>query len=738
MTHSIQPIGDRAFHLMTDSSSVVLEVGDGGHLELLWFGDPLRLDCATQLDGIRRPRGPLPGCTVDAGTMTDPPTSLHRQPMAFATAGKGDYRRPGLVIDGQGVLDLTCRGHRIIGGGVPDEVLPSADPEPDSQTLEVILADDLVGVTVTVRWTTFPAAGVFTVRTTVSNTGPESWRLLDVASVLIDLPDRGFDVITLDGWWGSEAHITRTSLGHQRLVNSSATGSSSTEHNPGTLLMESGAGEDHGRGYACNLLYSGSHATSYEGGSAGLVRMVSGINPEGFGWCLDPGADFVTPEAVLSYTASGTNGIARAMHRFVNASVVPRHWRHRERPIVLNNWEGTYLDFDLESLTEIAQGAAWLGAETFVLDDGWFGHRRDDETSGIGDWWANTEKLPGGLEALIARVQDLGLEFGLWVEPESVSQDSDLYRAHPEWAIHQPGRAPSLGRHQLLLDLTRDEVRDHLVLTMGRLLDDHPISFIKWDMNRLISDAHEAGFHHRYVLGLYDVLARVFGPRPHVLLESCSSGGNRFDLGMLTFGPQIWASDCTDAFERIAIQRGVGMLYPASTISAHVSAAPNHLTGRAASLDFRFAVSAPYVLGIELDPRQLSQEDMEVLRDRVAWYKTQRAVTQFGEHRWPDGAGDQHEQVVAIAGDRALAWIYARFPRRGVTPRPLRVPGTTGPVVLQQRFGRSPSTVQLPDGALAQGLPMPLLADGQALIFEIELGMGRSAMAARDGAEECI
>lgn len=720
MPPSIQHLSPDVFHLQTRNSSIVVSPGEAGHLELLWFGDRLHLADPNQVAALR-PDPATSGATVTYGRTRDSLMSLHQQPLAFATHGKGDFREPALGVVGQRVLDFTFRHHRIVDGVVAADGLPGADAEPESQTLEITLADDVAGLEVVLRWTTFPHSDVFSRRTEIRNTGNGTVTLDRAASLLLDLPDAGFDVITLDGWWANEARPTRTRLGHQRITNASVTGSSSSEHNPGVLLVEHTATETSGRGYGFNLVYSGSHATTFEGGRGNLVRVAGGINPEGFGWELAPGESFITPEAVMTYSSEGIGGISRNFHRFIDDCIVPAHWRRRPRPVVLNNWEGTYFDFDAPTILEIAERAVELGVETFVLDDGWFG-ARDDDLRGLGDWVVNTTKLEGGLGALIDGVRALGLDFGLWFEPESINPDSELYRAHPEWAIHQPSRTPSEGRHQYLLDLTRSDVRDHLVTTVGGFLDEYPISFVKWDMNRLISDAAPDGFHHRYILGLYDVLGRIFGPRPEVLLENCSSGGNRFDLGVLSFGPQIWTSDCTDPVERLAIQEGISLLYPASTISAHVSASPNHQTGRASSLDYRFAVSAPYVFGVELDPRTMPAAEITALGERITWYKQRRALLQFGEHHRVEKRGDGRIQLTATDGERAVSAYYTTHIRPGSHGPVWQVPGLDGAATARRVFGEGaaePTALHLPDGVLGQGVAPPTLGEGEAALFDV-------------------
>lgn len=675
MSTSIQVLGEERpfFHLRTATTSVVLRVGPFGHLEQLWWGAPLGGEgegwpSADELAALWHPVSEDFAQTTHYSTTSDSSFALAKTPLAWATLGKGDPRVPGLRVREHQVLDATYVRHEVRPGLVPAPGLPRLGSEERSETLVVTLADRVAGLEVDLFWTTFPLSGVLTRRTVVRNTGAAALTLEHVASLVLDLAEPDVDVLTLDGHWLSEAHGTRRPVGLQQVVNSTTLGTSSDRHNPGFLLPARGASETHGECWGVNLAYSGSHWSSIQGDSGGMVRVVAGLNPDGFAWSLAPGEQFCAPEAVLAHSSSGLNGVSASFHRFVDDCVVPAHWRRRERPVVLNNWEGTYFDFDADVLVQMAERAAELGVETFVLDDGWFGERHDDQRA-LGDWHVNTDKLPGGLGALAERIAEHGLAFGLWVEPEAISPNSDLFRAHPDWAITTPGRTPSQGRHELLLDLTRPDVRDHLVETLGSLFDSAPISFVKWDFNRAISDADEAGFHHRYVLGLYDVLGRVFGPRPEILLENCSSGGSRFDLGMLTFGPQVWASDCTDPAERLAIQHGLSLLYPPSTISAHASDSPNHQTDRVFDLAFRCDVALPYVFGIELDPRAMSEQDTRLLTERIAWYREHRAVLQFGASRRTDHPANL-PQLARVGDEHAIAFAYATYVRpRQPSPR---------------------------------------------------------------------
>jgi alpha-galactosidase len=370
----------------------------------------------------------------------------------------------------------------------------------------------------------------------------------------------------------------------------------------------------------------------------GLVRVCIGINPNRFEWELKPGESFETPQAVMTCSDAGFIGLSARFHDFVNAHIIPKHWQGKERPVLYNSWEACFFKYTQRKLLRMARIARGLGAELFVLDDGWFGARNSD-SAGLGDYNVNRKKLRSGLQGLAKRLRRMGLEFGLWFEPEMVNKDSELYRANPDWAVRTPGRPAREGRNQLVLDLCKPEVRDYIVKNVGDTIDSAGVSYVKWDMNRHISDAfsdsisNQGEFFHRYILGLYEVLKRIFAPRPHILLETCSSGGNRFDLGMLSFGPQAWASDCTDPLERLGIQGGLSYLYPQSALGAHVSDAPHQQTLRDTPLSTRFNVAAFGVLGYELDLRFLTKAERTEIKRQIGWYKTHRAVLQFGRFR---------------------------------------------------------------------------------------------------------
>jgi len=385
---------------------------------------------------------------------------------------------------------------------------------------------------------------------------------------------------------------------------------------------------------------------------------------------------------VMTFSDAGFNGVSHHFHDFVNAHIVPAYWAGRERPVLLNNWEGTFFDFNERKLLDLARGAADLGVELFVLDDGWFGGR-DDDHAGLGDYDVNRSKLPSGLKGLGDKIKALGLDFGLWFEPEMVNEDSELFRAHPEWAVRSPGRRHTLGRNQLVLDLTNEAVQDYVIDSVGEILDGAPITYVKWDMNRHISDAYSPGlddqgrFFHAYILGLYRVLGSIFGPRPHILLESCSSGGNRFDLGMLCYSPQVWSSDDTDPVERLAIQGGLSYLYPQSCMGAHVTASPHQQTLRQTPLVTRFNVAAFGVLGYELDLKYLTMLEKREIREQIAFYKAHRKTFQFGRF-WrqdPRKPNKVEWAVVDADGDEAIAGFFQTMTTASEGYDALRVPG---------------------------------------------------------------
>jgi alpha-galactosidase len=659
------------FFLQTANTSYWFARTEHGHLEHLHYGPLLPPQDPAAL-AVKRTIG-LGSSVVYAPD--DATYSLDAIPLEYSGIGQGDYRlSPIEAVTALGAdTDFTYRGHRILEGPVPGAGLPTADGGEGVQTLEITLADDAAGLELVLLYTVFPDVDVVTRRSILRNTGNGPAEVVKLASMQLDLPDRGFTVRSFDGDWIHEAHAHDRPLSSGVFSIGSTTGASSNRHNPGTLLLSRDADDDQGWVYGFNLVYSGNHTTSFERDALGSVRVLSGIQPQAFRWLLAPGESFETPEAVLAFSDAGVNGLSDRMHRFVRTHITPRAHRELERPVVYNSWEAAFFDIDEKRLMGLAKQAAKLGVELFVIDDGWFAGR-DDDTAALGDYAVDAKKFPAGLAAFVSKVAKLGMRCGIWVEPEMVSENSELNRAHPDWMLRAPGKDPREGRHQQVLDLCNPAVRDHLVERLGALIDDNGFSYVKWDMNRHLAAvysphvAHPGMTAHAFMLGLYEVIDRVFGPRPEVLLEMCSSGGNRFDLGMLRYAAMIWTSDDTDPIERLSIQGGISQLYPLSVISAHVSASPHQQTLRDTPLSTRFNVAAFGCLGYEYDLDFLTAEEKREISEQIAFYKRHRRTFQFGRfRRIPSGRA---ERVIWQVGEGDAA-IVGNF-QRGVRAAPER------------------------------------------------------------------
>jgi alpha-galactosidase len=501
-------------------------------------------------------------------------------------------------------------------------------------------------------------------------------------SLQLDLPETNYSLSTFDGLWIKERHKNQKKLVSGAYINESTTGASSNRHNPFLCLEKEGCTSDLGECIGVNLIYSGNHYESVEVSEYGKLRVLTGIQPKQFSWKLEKGGIFYAPEAVLNYSFEGTNAMSQKLSAFTRSHIVHKHWRNAERPILVNNWEATYFDFNRAKILAIAKEAKELGMELFVLDDGWFGERSDDK-KGLGDWYVNEKKMGGSLQALVEKINKMGLDFGLWMEPEMVNEDSNLYREHPDWAVQIPNRTAYLGRNQLVLDYANPEVCDHIVKVISDILESANISYVKWDMNRHISDAYsktlgdrQREFHHRYVLGLYDVMGRIVEKFPEILFESCSSGGNRFDLGMLYYMPQTWTSDDTDANERVLIQEGTSYGYPISAMGAHVSAAPNHQTLRHSSIETRFQVACFGDLGYELDLTKLTGQEKKIVKNQIAFYKKYRKTLQFGDfYREKVSNGNTIWASVSPDQEEAVVLLYQAISKPNTSSDILRVPG---------------------------------------------------------------
>ena len=607
---------DGLFHLKNHALSCLLRVNRYGLLEQVHFGAPVKTE---DVEALCPQAGLGWGSSLllndkDTGSCPD------AMSLAWSDSGRGDFRESPLEMDGKST-NFTYVNHQVLKNApVMGSGLPQTHGE--GETLEIIMEQR--GARLKLYFTLYETA--MTRFAVLENTGDAPIALHKLMSFSMDLYGC-YTMTTFNGGWIAEMQRCDTTVGMSRVVNESATGASSNQHNPGFLLSEEGASEDAGRVYGFNLIYSGNHYASARLSQQMFTRVMQGINPANFCKMLQPGECFETPEAVLCYSGAGFNGLSQRMHKFVMNHVVPFSWAYKERPILYNSWEGCMFDFNQSRLIDLAHRAKKLGCELFVLDDGWFGNRNND-LAGLGDYNINLKKLPQGLSGLAQKINKMGMEFGLWFEPESVNEDSDLYRAHPDWALTDS--FPTLyGRHQLLLDLTKQEVRDYIVENVSKVLDSANITYVKWDMNR--HSAAVGAKAHDYILGLYDVLRRIFEPRPQILLESCSSGGNRFDLGMLCFGPQVWCSDNTDPISRLEIQGNLSYLYPQSTFGAHVSAAPHAQTLRNTPLTTRGNVSFFGCLGYELDLKHLVDVEVQEIKHQIELYKTYRRLFQFGK-----------------------------------------------------------------------------------------------------------
>ena len=627
----------QTFHLQTNSTSYVIEIAKDGYLTHRYWGERLRRYAgAIPLRYMDRAFSPNP-------VPADRTFSLDTLPQEYPAYGNTDFRTPAYQIqldNGSTVTDLRYRGHRIVAGKPKLAGLPATYVENDEEadTLEIELYDELLGLTVTLSYTVFNELDAITRSVRLENRGNRELKLLRAASISVDFADDGYDMVHLAGGWANERNVLRRPLTMGLQAVDSKRGSSSHQHNPFMALVRKGADEDQGEVYGFSLVYSGNFLANVEVDQYRATRVTMGLNPFDFSWLLQPGESFQTPEAVTVYSNEGLGGMSRTYHRLYRTRLARGEFRDKERPVLINNWEATYFDFNADKIESIARKGKELGIELFVLDDGWFG-KRDDDNSSLGDWFVHREKLPGGLRDLAERVTGMDMRFGLWVEPEMISVDSDLYRKHPDWCLHVPDRRRSAGRNQLILDYSRDDVCDAIIGMLSEVLSSAPVTYVKWDMNRnmteigsaLLPPERQRETAHRYMLGLYRVMETLVTAFPHILFESCSGGGGRFDPGILHYMPQTWTSDNTDAVSRLKIQYGTSIVYPASAIGAHVSAVPNHQVHRTTPLEMRGHVAFAGNFGYELDLTAFTEEEDAIVRAQVEYYKEVRPLVQFGD-----------------------------------------------------------------------------------------------------------
>lgn len=622
------------FKLDTPNTSYIFRVDESKHLEQLYYGKKIH-DNADYLP-LHEKIGTGLGGTVFYSKETGY-LNLQSLCLEYSTTGKGDCREPSILIEkenGSFVNDFLFSQARYIDN-FTIEGLPTSFGK--SKTLQVTCIDEGAKLTLDLFYSVFDDCDVIVKSAKLTNNGEQTVNIRKFASNQLDLPFADLSMQTLDGAWAKERYIHVRPLSQGITSIDSKHGASSATHNPYVLLKRKNADLNCGDCYGFNLIYSGNHCESAEVTIHNKTRFLQGINPFGFCWQLAPKTSFSTPEATLCFSSNGTNALAQSYHHFINNHIVRGKWAKKERPVLVNNWEATYFKFTEKKLLEIASKAKSLGAELFVLDDGWFGKRTDD-TKGLGDWVVNKARLPQGLDGLAKQINKLGLSFGLWVEPEMVNPDSDLYRIHPDWAVTHPDYSPSLGRNQLLLDFTNPQVVDYIFESLSAVFSSANISYIKWDYNRNMTDTYsptlknQGEFFHRYMLGLYSLLSRLTEKFPDILFESCSSGGNRVDMGILCYMPQFWCSDNTDSRDRVKIQEGTLTCYPQSTLGAHVSASPNHQTLRLSTIDNRFNTACCGLLGYELDLSKLTNAEQKSVKEQIEFYKKWRKTLQFGKY----------------------------------------------------------------------------------------------------------
>lgn len=625
---------DKTFTLHTMNTTYQMKVDSFGFLLHLYYGRRTE-GCMDYLLTFAD-RG-FSGNPYEAGE--DRTYSMDALPQELPCQGTGDYRVPSVVIknsDGSYGCSFRYQGHRILEGKYGLKGLPAvyANKE-EAQTLEIDLEDPATKVKVTLLYGVFPDLDVITRSAVIRNTGQGKIYLEKAQAACLDFVSGDFDLISFYGRHAMERNMQRTAVAHGAQVLTSRRGTSSHQYNPMIILAQKETTEDAGSCYSMSFVYSGGFKAEVEKDQYNQTRAVMGLSDEQFSYPLESGEIFYVPETILSYSNQGLSLLSQNLHKCIRTHVCRGKYKDAVRPVLLNSWEASYFDFDGKSIYELAKQAADIGVEMLVLDDGWFG-KRDDDNSGLGDWQVNQKKMGEPLGSLVEKINALGLKFGIWFEPEAINEDSDLYRAHPDWALTIPGRDPVRGRNQLVLDFSRPEVVDHIFGQVCEILDQGNIEYVKWDMNRSLCDCfsrnttEQGRVMYDYVLGLYDFLERLVQRYPDLLIEGCSGGGGRFDAGMLYYTPQIWCSDNSDARDRVDIQYGTSFGYPVSAVGSHVSAVPNHQNGRMTPIETRAITAMAGTFGYELDPKKLSEQEKEEVRQQIQDYKKYAQLIQNG------------------------------------------------------------------------------------------------------------
>jgi alpha-galactosidase len=629
---------NRIFELDTRNTSYRIGIADEeGFVGHIYYGQKIRPQKCDQF--LRTWEAPF----VPSKNNRERCSFMDTFPTEYSGNGIGDYRESCIAVktaNGSRTVDLKFVDYDIVNGKPGISGLPTSFAgEEEVQTLVVHMMDGGCGIDVDLIYSVFEDEDVITRSVSVKNAGDKDIRLTKVYSACIDMDDEDFEMLTLHGSWARERQIERRPIAYGKQSVSSLRGESSHQDHPFMAWMTKGTDQTTGDVYGMHFVYSGNFIAQIEKSQFDSIRAVMGIHPEGFEWLLTPGDEFVAPEVVLTYSHNGIGQMSRNLHDFYRGHLIRSKYLHQKRPVLINNWEATYFDFDTDKLLAIAKSAAEHGIEMLVMDDGWFGHRNDDATS-LGDWFVNENKIKGGLKHLVDEVNKLGLKFGIWMEPEMISPDSELYRKHPDWAFAVPERTATLSRNQYVLDLSRKEVRDYVYECVHNVISSANIEYVKWDMNRQLTDIGSVEFNgdrqgelaHRYVLGVYELQERLVNDFPDILLENCSGGGARFDPGMLYYSPQIWCSDDTDAIERLSIQEGTELIYPLSTMGAHVSDCPNHTVGRSTPFMTRAHVALAGTFGYELDITKISEEERAMIPEQVSMYHKYNDLVREGDY----------------------------------------------------------------------------------------------------------
>lgn len=678
----------KTFHLYNDTISYIMSILPTGHMAQLYFGKHIhhKEDFSYLVESAPRP---MASYLIE----NDKTISLEHIKQEYGVYGTTDYRESAVEIlqaNGSRISDFQYSGHMITSGKPKLTRLPATYTEDDSEamTLTLQLKDIVTGMELELLYTIFCKGGIIARSARFTNHGSESIHLTKAMSLCMDLPDYNYDFLHFSGAWARERHLKTRKLEQGIQSVGSLRGHSSHEHNPFIILKRPTADEFQGEAIGFSLIYSGNFLAQVEVDTHASSRVLLGIHPDTFDWKLESGESFQTPEAVMVYSDKGLNHMSQTFQKLYQKRLARGVWRDKARPILINNWEATYFDFNEDKILEIAHKAKESGVELFVLDDGWFGGRRN-EHAGLGDWIPNPDLLPHGIAGLSQKIEELGMKFGLWFEPEMINKDSDLYRAHPDWMLQTPQRNASHGRYQFVLDFSRKEVVDHIYQMMAKILDESHISYIKWDMNRSITECYSAilpadrqgEVFHRYILGVYDLYERLTSQFPEVLFESCASGGARFDPGMLYYAPQCWTSDDTDAIERLKIQYGTSYCYPISSMGSHVSVTPNHQLARTTPLHTRANVAYFGTFGYELDLNKLTKEEQSEVKEQIIFMKKYRQLIQFGTfYRLSSPFESNITMWMVVSGDKTEAIVgwykvlntvndsYTRIQLKGLDP----------------------------------------------------------------------